>query len=195
MRAWVIGAMAVAGALFGGPAAVLPALAITLEEAAGSYRVADNSQIRFSVGQVGGGGIAGEFATFTCTLQLNAADPSRSVVVFDLYPESVSTGQQRIDDFLRSAAVFDTANYDVVSFRSIDVRLTGPDTAVVHGIVTARGKSAEADFDVALTGEGPGSLQFRVTGDIMRSPFGMEVGTPIYSNVVRFDMQLETMRR
>lgn len=195
MRAWVIGAFAAVGAALCGPAAVSPAFSVTLEEAAGSYLVADNSHIRFSVGQVGGGQIAGEFATFTGTLQLNADDPSRSVVVFDLYPESVSTGQQRIDDFLRSAAVFDAANYDVVSFRSIDVKLTGPDTAIVHGIVTARGKTAEADFDVALTGEGPGSLQFTVTGDIMRSPFGMEVGTPIYSNVVRFDMQLETTRR
>ena len=33
------------------------------------------------------------------------------------------------------------------------------------------------------------------TGDIFRSPYGMDAGTPIYSNVVRFDMDIRGKRR
>jgi polyisoprenoid-binding protein YceI len=29
---------------------------------------------------------------------------------------------------------------------------------------------------------------------VLRSPYGMDVGTPIYSNVVRFDMELKARR-
>jgi hypothetical protein len=29
---------------------------------------------------------------------------------------------------------------------------------------------------------------------VLRSPYGMDVGTPIYSNVVQFDMRLKAKR-
>ena len=168
--------------------------AVTLGEAAGSYSIDGSSEIAFSVGQVGGGGINGRFGRFSGTFQLNASDPSRSVVVFELYPESVTTGQQRVDEFLRSPAVFDTGRFPAVRFHSITVQQTGPETAVIDGVLTAKGKTVPARFDVSLASGDARSLSFRVTGDIFRSPFGMDVGTPIYSNVVHFDMHLHATR-
>jgi polyisoprenoid-binding protein YceI len=35
-----------------------------------------------------------------------------------------------------------------------------------------------------------GVVAFHVTGKVLRSRYGMDVGTPIYSNVVDFDMTL-----
>lgn len=173
---------------------VAPGRAITLEEAAGSYRIVAPSKVDFTVGHVGGGGLDGSFRDFEGTFQLDAADIDRSVIVFTLRPSSVSTGQERADAFLRSSAVFDVERHPSVTFRSISVTRTGERTAVIEGILTARGTTAPARFNAVLTGGNPGQLSFQVTGDILRSPFGMDVGTPIYSNVVHFDMQLTARR-
>ncbi|RWB26073.1 MAG: polyisoprenoid-binding protein, partial [Mesorhizobium sp.] len=39
-----------------------------------------------------------------------------------------------------------------------------------------------------------GTIRFHVTGQVLRSRYGMDVGTPIYSNVVDFDMTLTGRR-
>ncbi|MFA6157909.1 MAG: polyisoprenoid-binding protein, partial [Mesorhizobium sp.] len=39
-----------------------------------------------------------------------------------------------------------------------------------------------------------GTIKFHVTGRVLRSRYGMDVGTPIYSNIVDFDMTLTGKR-
>lgn len=178
-------------------AAALPvaAKAPSLADAAGSYSIASSSRIQFNVGQTGGGGIAGNFAKFSGRFRIDGGNVSRSSVEFTLYPESVRARERRIEDFLRSSAVFDTANYQTVTFRSTSVTQTGPDRATVEGALTARGKTRKERFAVTLTDWNKGSISFTIRGSIRRAPYGMDVGTPIYSNVVEFDMDIKGMRR
>ncbi|MEJ7016456.1 YceI family protein, partial [Sinorhizobium meliloti] len=115
-------------ALAGTP--VAGAKAPALANAAGNYRIASSSRIQFSVGQVGGsGGIAGSFTKFSGMFRIDGDDVGRSSVEFTLFPESVRSTERRIEDFLRSSAVFDAANHRTVTFRSTGVSQTGPDTA------------------------------------------------------------------
>ncbi|PST24590.1 polyisoprenoid-binding protein [Mesorhizobium plurifarium] len=177
-------------------APVAGAKAPALTDAAGNYRIASSSSIRFSVGQVGGsGGIAGSFAKFAGNFRIDGADIARSSVEFTLYPESVRSTERRIEDFLRSSAVFDAANHKTVTFRSTGVSQTGPDTATIEGVLTARGKSRKERFAVRLTDWDSRSISFTIRGSIRRSPYGMTVGTPIYSNVVEFDMNITGQKR
>lgn len=171
-----------------------PGMADTLAEVAGRYDIQPSSHIGFTVAQVGGGGIAGDFKKFSGVFALNKSDITRSMIDFTLYPESVVTGQPRIENFLRSDAVFDTANFSTIKFKSTQITQTSPDTATVSGILTARGKSSPASFQASLSGHGKNSITFHVDGKIMRSRYGMDVGTPIYSNVVQFDMTIEAQR-
>ena len=67
-------------------------------------------------------------------------------------------------------------------------------TAVITGRLTARGKSFPETFTAKLDGRKRGSVAFHVTGKVLRSRYGMDVGTPIYSNVVDFDMMLTGRR-
>ena len=67
---------------------------------------------------------------------------------------------------------------------------TGDTTATVAGALTARGKTHNETFQVGLASLKGGRIGFRVTGRVLRSSYGMDVGTPIYSNVVEFDMTL-----
>lgn len=128
------------------------AKAPALADAAGTYRIASSSRIQFSVGQVGGsGGIAGSFTKFSGIFRIDGDDVGRSSVEFTLFPESVRSTERRIEDFLRSSAVFDAANHRTVTFRSTGVSQTGPDAATIEGVLTARGKSRKERFDVRLT--------------------------------------------
>ncbi|WP_159586796.1 YceI family protein [Chelativorans xinjiangense] len=177
-------------------AAPLRAAVPSLSEVAGRYAVvASGSRLAFTVTAVGGPGIRGRFARFDGTIDIPADSVDRARVTITIYPDSVTTGQKRIDDFLKSDAVFDTANEQAIIFRSTRVRRTGEDTATIEGNLTARGRTFEETFHVRLAEAQGGNLHFHVQGKVFRSRYGMDVGTPIYSNVVDFDMDLASRRR
>ena len=166
----------------------------TLSDVAGRYKIQPSSQVGFTVSQVGGGGITGNFKKFSGVFSLNNGDISRSVIDFTLYPESVWTGQARVETFLRSDAVFDAANYPTITFKSTQITQTSANTAEIAGVLTARGKSSPASFQANLADHGKNTITFRVQGKVMRSRYGMDVGTPLYSNVVQFDMIIRGQR-
>lgn len=170
------------------------AAADALSDAAGSYRIDGSSSIRFAVDQVGGGGIRGSFADYKGSFRIDGGNVGRSKVTITLYPKSVKASEARVENFLRSDAVFDVETYPEITFRSTAVQRTGPSTAKIVGVLTARGKSRKAEFEATVARQEGRAISFHVTGAIYRSPYGMGVGTPIYSNLVRFDMMLHGTR-
>lgn len=190
MRARILGLAAAAACL-----AMPVYAAVVLGDAAGSYTISQTgSAIRFTIGKAGGGGFDGAFARFKGMIRIDNNDVSRSKVDLTIYPESVGTGQGRIDAFLRSDAVFDAPNSPEIQFRSTSVTRTGDTSALVSGRLTARGKTFPEKFTAELDGLKGGTIKFHVTGKVLRSRYGMDVGTPLYSNVVDFDMTLTGKR-
>ncbi|TPI07555.1 polyisoprenoid-binding protein [Mesorhizobium sp. B4-1-3] len=190
MNARILGLAAFAAFL-----AVPAVAAVALSDAAGSYTISPSgSSIRFTIGKAGGGGFDGAFGRFKGTIRIDNGDVGHSKVDLTIYPESVGTGQGRIDQFLRSDAVFDAANNPEIQFRSTNVTRTGDTTALVTGRLTARGKTFPEKFTAELGGLNGGTIKFHVTGKVLRSRYGMDVGTPLYSNVVSFDMMLTGKR-
>ena len=174
----------------------VPALAdALLSQASGRYRIdAAKSRIGFSVAQVGGGGISGIFGDFSGRFEINGRDISRSKVEISIVPASVATGKPRVEAFLRGKAVLDAVRNPDVTFRSTKVTRTGPQSAVIEGLLSARGRKKPALFDVELVEKSGRRIVFRVTGDIRRAPYDMQVGYPVYSNIVKFDMTLTGRR-
>lgn len=190
-----IRAFGIASALLLSSASLPAGSAPSLADAAGRYQVSTgNSTVRFAIGKTGGGSLAGTFGRFKGDIQIDAGNIAGSRVDFTIYPDSVSTGEGRTDAFLKSDAVFDTAHEREIRFRSTAVKRTGDSTAVVSGPLTARGRTGTESFNVELKSLAQGALSFRVTGKVLRSRYGMDVGTPIYSNVVVFDMSLAARR-
>ena len=177
-----------------GPPVTAEAAADALTDAAGSYRIDNSSSIRFAVDQVGGGGIKGSFPSYKGSFRIDGGDVGRSKVTITLYPKSVQANEARVEEFLRSDAVFDVAEYPEITFRSTSVTRTGASTARIDGVLTARGKSRPASFRAVVRQQKGGAISFHVTGTIYRTPYGMGVGTPIYSNLVQFDMTLHGTR-
>lgn len=172
-----------------------PAGAATLADAAGRYKIVQaGSDIAFSIEQMAGPGIRARFQQFSGTIEIDGDDVSRSRVSIVIVPGSVSTANSRVENFLRSDAVFDAENEKRITFRSTSVKRSGADGAQVVGALTARGRTSQERFDVTLKRLSKGSISFHVTGRVLRSRYGMDVGTPIYSNVVNFDMTLAAKR-
>lgn len=174
---------------------IASASADALSQAAGRYRIDKTSSIRFKVDQAGGGGIKGSFGSYSGSFQIDGKNVSKSIVTITLYPESVRANEARMENFLRSDAVFDVANYPEITFRSTSVTRIDDDEARIDGVLTARGKSRKAQFEATVKEQNGNAISFHVTGSIYRSPYGMDVGTPIYSNVVQFDMMLNGTRK
>jgi polyisoprenoid-binding protein YceI len=174
---------------------VIPVHADTLSALRGRYVIDPSSRVAFSVNQIGGGGINGVFPQFSGTFDLNPDDIAHSRVNFSLQPESVTTGEPRVEQFLRSSAVFDVAAHPVITFRSTAIRQEGSNRAVIQGVLTARGITRRETFQVTLLKRQGRTVAFHVVGELKRSPYGMDVGTPLYSNIVRFDMVLNGRRR
>nr|WP_245294650.1 YceI family protein [Xaviernesmea rhizosphaerae] len=176
-------------------AAAPAVLALQPSYAANHYRIDPASHIGFHVGQAGdGAGISGTFPEVSGSFDIDRNDLAHSSVAVTLRAGSITTGQGRIDTFLRSNAVFDATNHPEITFRSTRVVPTGPKSATIEGILTARGQSRKEAFQATLVDEGGARMAFHVTGDIFRMPYGMGIGVPIYSNVVTFDMQLQGRR-
>jgi len=164
------------------------ARAPSLDDAAGRYDIDGSSQINFSVAQTGGGGISGKFGKFSGTFQLDGRDIRKSVVEFSLFPETVETGEPRIEKFLRSSAIFDTANHPKIVFRSTKITQTGEDTAEIEGKLTAKGTTKTEHFSAKLVKWNRRVISFHIEGGIYRDRYHMSAGLPIYSNIVQFDM-------
>ena len=162
-------------------------------DAVGRYRVLPSSRIHFSVAQLGGDGIEGEFTRFKGTLQLDR-NVGRSKVEFSLEPGSVKTVDPRIDEFIRSEPVFDVANHPTVRFISTGVKRTGDSSASIDGQLSAKGVTRQTQFTVTFKGQTGKTLKFHVTGKMSRALFNMDVGIPIYSNRVVLDMDLVGQR-
>lgn len=162
----------------------------TLDDVKGRYSVESSSRIRFSIAQMGGPAIEGRFTSFSGRFQLTGKDASKSTVQFSLSPGSVEASDPRLRDFIKSEAVFDAARHPEVTFRSTSVTRTGDTTALIVGRLSAKGVTRETTFNVSYEGREGRLIHFRVTGELSRAMFNMDVGTPLYSNMVVLDMQL-----
>jgi polyisoprenoid-binding protein YceI len=168
----------------------LSAEADSLGALKGRYKVDPSSTIHFSVAHMGGRAVEGRFRQFSGQFVLKGEDVSGSTVQFALSPASVEAVDPRMEEFIKSPSVFDVEQYPEVTFRSTSVKQTGDDTAVVNGRLSAKGVTRDTKFNIRYVGKSSGGLKFHVTGKMSRAMFGMDVGTPIYSNMVVLDMEL-----
>ncbi|KJX88680.1 Protein yceI [Agrobacterium tumefaciens] len=174
--------------------ACTPVSASPFSSAAGRYRIDPTSHIGFSIDQVAGPGIKGAILDISGRFDIDPDQPAKSYVEISLNPSSVKTGQERVENFLKSSAVFNIAAYPQIVFRSNRVIQDGPRSAVVEGILTARGVSRPETFHATFVEQQKGSVTFHVTGNVPRLPYGMGVGVPLYSNTVAFDIDLKGVR-
>jgi len=113
------------------------------------------------------------------TLWMDGADWTRSKVTIWVDLSSIDTGDHERDEQVRSPEFFNVKQFPKARFVSRQVRMSGSQTALVHGRLRLRGVAHDVDLQVvAIDDSAPGDRSgehriFEVTGSINRQEFGL----------------------
>lgn len=96
--------------------------------------------------------VDGQFGDYTVDLKWDRANPAASTVQARINVSSVSTGNVKRDDHVRSVDFFDVANNREITFRSTSVRALDATRAVATGDLTIKGVTKRIDMPITLLG-------------------------------------------
>ncbi|HPU14544.1 MAG TPA: YceI family protein [Polymorphobacter sp.] len=144
------------------------------------------------------------FAKFDATVDLNAADVSKSSLKVKVDPTSVRTDYPYPDKVNFDAEVgtspkfLDGTAHPDVTFVSTGIVVTGPKTANITGNLTLRGVTKPVTLAATLNGSIPAHPMTKLPvfgisakGSFKRSDFGMDYGTQFVSDTVELAIEAE----
>lgn len=181
------------------PISTATAAPVSLTIPSGTYRLdPTHASLTFRVKHLGLANYTARFAKFDATLDLDAADLTKSKVTATVDPTSVRTdypgdyaaGHGRTyrswdDDLARNPRWFNARQFPEARFTSTAVTLTGPNTGTMTGDLTFLGVTKPVTLTVTFAGQlaehpftkGP-AVGFSAVGSFKRSDFGMTAGLP-----------------
>lgn len=160
-----------------------------------------HSEVGFSVRHMMISNVRGRFSEFEADVQLDPKSLASASVSAKINVASISTGEPKRDEHLRSADFFDTAQYPNIEFRSERVAQSGSELEV-SGQLTIHGTSRP----VTLKGEveGPSKdpwgnqrVGFTLQGEIDREDFGLtwnqalETGGVLVAKKVKLNLEIQ----
>ena len=158
-----------------------------------------HSGVEFQIKHLGVSTVRGSFSGVTGTLVWNEKDVSQAHVEAIVDAKTVSTGQEKRDEHLKSPDFFDVAKYPTLTFKSTSVKRGADHKLQIIGDLTLGGQTKPVTLDV----DGPATPQkgmqgklvsgFSATGMIKRSDFnfGQKYGAPVLADEVKFTIDLE----
>lgn len=133
----------------------------------------------------------GTFTDIQGQISWDEANPASSSIEIAIKAESVSTGNKKRDDHLRSQDFFNASKFDKLTFKSTGVSKSGETTYDVKGDLTVHGQTKPITVKLEKTGESGKKVGFETVFTIKRSDFGMTFGAPGIGDEVRIMMGLE----
>ncbi|HTU53970.1 MAG TPA: YceI family protein [Acetobacteraceae bacterium] len=145
--------------------------------------------IGFSVSQLGLFTVDGRFLRFAGRLAVNEQHPTETRIDVTIAAGSASMASPDAVAMLLSPAYFDAARYPEIHFVSSSITQTGSKQFVIHGILTIRGIAHPQSLEATLVREqdppaGPVIADFKVTGSLERSLYGMTANENFVGNKV-----------
>ncbi len=165
------------------------------------YRVDTNtSDVEFQVNHFPFSSVEGHFNSFQGGLTLPAeADQSRQAL-FLIKVDSVATGDDDLDDYLKSSVFFDATKYPDIIFISTGFEWIDGSTARLYGELTLRGTTRPLVFIARLNRnenqntDRSQKMIMVASAEIQRSEFGMQEMQLFISDTVRFNIKIEASR-
>lgn len=158
-----------------------------------------HSGVEFQIKHLGVSTVRGNFSGVTGTVVWDEKNVSASHVDAVIDATSITTGQAKRDEHLKSPDFFDVAKYPTLKFHSTGVKRAGDGKLQVIGDLTLGGQTKPVTLDV----DGPAAPQkgmggktvsgFSATGMIKRTDFnfGQKYAAPMLSDEVKFTIDLE----
>lgn len=174
--------------------AALPAVAATQK-----YDVdSTHTQVIFSWDHFGFSKPSATLEKFSGSLQLDAADLTKSSIEITFPLDGLHTGVPKLDEHLKSPDFFDAAKFPDITFKSTKVEKVGTDGLKVTGDLTVHGvtKPVVLNAKVNKIGENPmmksQSAGFDAQTTIKRSDFGVTKYVPNVSDDITVHITLDS---
>jgi len=168
---------------------------------AGTYQVeSPHTLIGWRVNHFGFSDYFGIFGDSTGTLKLDPANLSATELEVTIPVSKVTTASAGLTEHLLKAGKdggapdFFGPNPADATFKSTQVRQTGPSQALVTGMLTLNGVTKPVSLSVEFTGAGTDpfsgkeSVGFKGWGRIKRSDFNVNYGIPMVTDTVDLDI-------
>jgi polyisoprenoid-binding protein YceI len=150
--------------------------------------------------------VNGSFNEFSGNVEFDESNPTNSSVDITIDAASVSTGQQRRDDHLRSPDFFDVERYPVLVFKSKRVEQNDDHNGRLIGDLTIRDVTREVALDVEYAGQakspwGTVSAGFSAQATINRKDWGLnwnqalETGGFLVGDKIRLNIEAELVKQ
>jgi len=145
--------------------------------------------------------VRGAFDEYDATVDIGST-PELSSVEIRFKAASVSTGDPKRDEHLRSADFFDIENHPELVFKSTKVTQTGPTSLLVEGDFTVGGVTKPIAFDVQYEGAtaapwGGWRYGFSAEAEIDREDWGLtwnvalETGGVLVGKKIKIEIDVE----
>ena len=165
-----------------------------------------HSHVGFSVKHMMIATVRGQFHAYTGTLELDAADLTRSRIAGTIEVASIDTKEAKRDEHLRSADFFDVEHFPKITFESRRIERVEGDEYRVVGDLTIRGVTKEVVLDAEYAGIhkdpwGNTRTGFSAKGAIDRKDFGLtwnaalETGGVLVGDKVKLSLELEVVQQ
>lgn len=161
-----------------------------------------HSGVGFQIKHLGVSTVRGSFSGVVGSVVWDDKNVEASHVDAVVDAKTVSTGQEKRDEHLKSADFFDVAKYPTLKFHSTSVKRTGDGKLQVIGDLTLGGQTKP----VTLAVDGPATPQkgmggktvsgLSATGSLSRAAFnfGQKYGPPMLGDDVQFTIDLEVSK-
>ena len=165
------------------------------------YRVdTSRSKIGFQVHHFPFSKVEGSFNQFDGGVTLPEGSDRSRQALFLVKADSMATGDDELDDYLKSSTFFDTTRFPNIIFVSTGFERLGGNTARLYGDLTLRGVTRslafKAHIDDATSGDADNSrtVVIRADTDLKRSEFGMHALSMLVSDTVTLKIRIEATR-
>jgi polyisoprenoid-binding protein YceI len=167
----------------------------------GSYTVdPTHSYINFQYSHLGLSNPTLSFDDFTIDLNLDSADPSKSMVTVSIDANSIVAGSELWKGHLVGDEFFDTANNPDIMFQSSSIEAEGDGAFKVMGDLTIKGQSKPMILNVTINAamdhpmSGKPVIGLAASGEIIRSDFGLGKFAPNVSDEVALNISAELLK-
>lgn len=140
--------------------------------------------------------IKGSFDKWNASMKFSSTDVMSGVLDIEIQADSVNTGSGLKNDKLKSKDFFDVKESPIITFKSMKVVQTGPNTFDLEGDFTIRGVTKAEKL--TLTDNGKGSTSGSIDGTMAfdRKDYGMNKSIPFIkiANRVEVNVSLKWKR-
>lgn len=120
-------------------------------------------------------------------------NPSRQAL-FLVKADSMVTGDDELDDYLKSATFFNATQFPDIIFVSTGFEWLGGSNARLYGDLTLRGITRSLALAVHIHNTASQTVVIHADADLQRSEFGMHALSLLVSDTVTFKIRIEASR-